>query len=93
MNIFSKLQVYAEKWNLKASRSFEAEEIAAVNKAEVVVSQYGNSVCFFMKAGGQTYIPLSNDSTLAVGDSVDLSKAQLLTLEKNGESDILRVKA
>lgn len=93
MNIFSKLQVYAEKWNLKASRSFEAEEIAAVNKAEVVVSQYGNSVCFFMKAGGQTYIPLSNDSTLAVGDSVDLSKAQLLTLEKNGESDIVRVKA
>ena len=29
MNIFSKLQVYAGKWNLKASRSFEAEEIAA----------------------------------------------------------------
>lgn len=52
MNIFSKLQVYAGKWNLKASRSFEAEEIAAVNKAEVVASQYGNSVCFFMKAGG-----------------------------------------
>ncbi|QOR59596.1 hypothetical protein KNV42_gp098 [uncultured phage cr126_1] len=93
MNIFSKLQVYAGKWNLKASRSFEAEEIAAVNKAEVVASQYGNSVCFFMKAGGQTYIPLSNDSALAVGDSVDLSKAQLLTLEKDGESDIVRVKA
>ena len=46
-----------------------------------------------MKAGGQTYIPLSNDSALAVGDSVDLSKAQLLTLEKDGESDIIRVKA
>ena len=93
MNIFSKLQVYAGKWNLKTSRSFEAEEIAAVNKAEVVASQYGNSVCFLMKAGGQTYIPLSNDSALAVGDSVDLSKAQLLTLEKDGESDIVRVKA
>lgn len=93
MNIFSKLQVYAGKWNLKVSRSFEAEEIAAVNKAEVVASQYGNSVCFFMKSGGQTYIPLSNDSALAVGDSVDLSKAQLLTLEKDGESDIVRVKA
>jgi hypothetical protein len=93
MNIFSRLQVYAGKWNLKSSRSFEAEEIAAVSKAEVVASQYGNSVCFFMKAGGQTYIPLSTDSTLTVGDSVDLSKAELLTLGKDGESDINRVRA
>ena len=93
MNIFSSLRTYAGKWNLKASRAFELEEIAAVNKAEVVSSKYGNSVCFFMKSGGQSYIPLSNDSTLAVGDTVDLSKAQLLTLEKDGESDIIRVKA
>ena len=93
MNIFSKLQVYAGKWNLKASRSFEAEEIAAVSKAEVVASQYGNSVCFFMKAGGKTYIPLSNNSRLAVGDTIDLKILTLLTLEKDGENDILRIKA
>lgn len=93
MNIFSKLQVYAGKWNLKASRSFNSEEIAAISKAEVVPSQYGNSVCFFLRAGGQTYIPLSSDSELTVGDTVDLSSASLLTLEKEGEADILRVKA
>ena len=93
MNIFSSLRTYAGKWNLKASRAFELEEIAAVDRTEVVSSQYGNSVCFFMKSGGQSYIPLSNDSTLAVGDIVDLNKAQLLTLEKAGESDIVRVKA
>ena len=93
MNIFSKLQVYAGKWNLKASRSFNSEEIAAISRAEVTSSQYGNSVCFFLKEGGQTYIPLSNDSELTVGDTVDLSSASLLTLEKEGEADILRVKA
>ena len=93
MNIFSSLMVYAGKWNLKASRSFEAEEIAAVSEAEVVPSQYGNSVCFHMVGGGKTYIPLSNDSTIGVGETIDLSKAKLLTLEKDGESDILRVKA
>ena len=93
MNIFSKLAVYAGKWNLKASRSFNSEEIAAINRAEVVSSQYGNSVCFFLRAGGQTYIPLSSDSELTVGDTVDLSSASLLTLEKEGEADILRVKA
>lgn len=93
MNIFSQLQVYASKWNLKASRNFEREEIAAVSEAEVVPSQYGNSVCFHMVSGGKTFIPLSSDSNLTVGDIVDLSKAKLLTLEKDGESDILRVKA
>ena len=93
MNIFSKLQVYAGKWNVKSSRKFEAEEIAAVSKAEVVASQFGNSVCFFLKGGGQSYIPLSNDSNLTVGDTVNLNSAELLTLEKVGESDIVRVKA
>lgn len=93
MNIFGKLPVYAGKWNVKASRSFNSEEIAAISKAEVVPSQYGNSVCFFLRAGGQTYIPLSSDSELTVGDTVDLSSASLLTLEKEGEADILRVKA
>lgn len=93
MNIFSKLQVYAGKWNVKSSRKFEAEEVAAVSKAEVVASQFGNSVCFFLKGGGQSYIPLSNDSNLTVGDTVDLNSAELLTLEKDGESDIVRVKA
>lgn len=92
MNIFSSLQVYAGKWNLKSARKFDVEEINAVSSAEVVASQYGNSVCFFLKSGGQTYIPLSNDSTLSVGDPVDLTKAELLTLSKDGESDINRVK-
>lgn len=93
MNIFSKLQVYAGKWNVKSSRKFEAEEVAAVSKAEVVASQFGNSVCFFLKGGGQSYIPLSKDSNLTVGDTVNLNSAELLTLEKDGESDIVRVKA
>lgn len=92
MNIFGTLRTYAGKWSLKSSRKFEEEEIDAVSKAEVVPSSYGNSVCFFMKSGGNKYIALSNDAIVGVGDSVDLSKAQLLTLEKEGESDILRVK-
>ena len=92
MNIFGTLRTYASKWSLKSSRKFEEEEINAVSKAEVVPSSYGNSVCFFMKSGGNKYIALSNDATVGVGDLVDLSKAQLLTLEKEGESNILRVK-
>lgn len=93
MNIFSSLRVYAGKWMLKSSRKFTAEEMAAVQSATVVPSQYGNSVCFVMVSGGQTFIPLSSTSNLGVGDSVNLSTARLLTLEKSGEADIYRVEA
>lgn len=91
MNIFSTLRTYAGKWNVKSSRAFTQEEIQAVESAIVVPSQYGNSICFMMVGGGQTYIPLANDATVGVGESIDLTKAKLLTLEKGGESDINRV--
>jgi hypothetical protein len=91
MNIFGSLRVYAGKWMVKASRSFTQEEIDAVDHASVVDSQFGSSVCFFMKGGGQTFIPLSTNSTLGIGDNVDLSKASLLTLERAGDADIYRV--
>lgn len=91
MNIFSTLRTYAGKWSVKFSRAFTQEEIQAVESATVVPSQYGNSVCFMMVGGGQTYIPLANDATVGVGESIDLTKAKLLTLEKEGELDINRV--
>ena len=93
MNIFSNLRIYAGKWTLKESRVFDEEELAAISTATVVPSQYGNSVCFMMVSGGQTFIPLDQSSTLGVGESIDLSKAELLTLSKEGEADIYRVKA
>ena len=92
MSIFSNLRVYAGKWMLKSSRAFTQEEQDAVSSATVVASQYGNSVCFMMKSGGQTYIPLDLSSSLGVGESADLSKAELVTLCKDGEADINRVK-
>ena len=93
MNIFAGLNVYGGKWNVTNTRGFEAEEIAAVKNAEVVASDYGKSVCFFMAGGGQTYIPLSNQSSLGVGDSVDLTKAKILTLHRDGSDDITRIDA
>ena len=93
MNIFSSLRVYAGKWNVVSSKDFSQEEIDMVDHAQVVDSQYGNSVCFFMHSGGQTFIPLSTNSSLGVGDSVDLTKAKLLQLHRDGDADIYRVEA
>ena len=89
--IFDSLPIYAGKWSEKSSRNFTQEEIESVSSAVVVSSSYGSSVCFFMKSGGQTYIPLSSNSTAGIGESIDLTKAKVITLSKPGESDIVRV--
>lgn len=92
MNFFLSLRVYAGQWNEKDVRSFTPEEIDSVEKAEVVESNFGLSVCLFMKTGGKSYVPLDRDSTKSIGDTVDLKAAQLVTLQKAGEEDIYRVR-
>ena len=64
-----------------------------VEKATVEDSMYGTSVCFFMKSGGRTYVPLSRDCDLPVGTQVNLDTVKVLTLQKSGESDIQRIVA
>ena len=91
MNIFNAIKVYAGKWQVKNTRTLTQEEIDAVQSASVVDSQYGLSVCFILRSGGQSYIPLDQNSTKSVGDSIDLSKAQLITLGREGDNDIMRV--
>lgn len=84
------LKVYGQ-WTVKEERPFTADEIDRVKDTTVVPSQYGASVCMMMKSGGQTYIPLSSDSSVGIGEQVDLSKAKLRTLCKQGEPDIQRL--
>ena len=105
LNIFASLKVYSSKWTIKQNmvdengypvpnpRSFSDEEIATIASAIVVPSQYGNSVQFTRVGGGMQFIPLDKESTLGIGDTVDVTKAKLLTLCKIGEDedDIVRV--
>lgn len=92
-NVFGgSLQVYGENWQKVNERAFNQDEINAVRSNSVVNSQYGKSVCFFLKGGGQSYIPVSKqgaDPTL--GSSIDLTTAKLVTLHREGDGDILRV--
>ena len=92
MNLFSNLKVYGGKWSEKSSRKFSQEELALVNKAQVVESEYGSSCCFFMKNGTTMYVPMSQDAKADVGDMIDLSSAEIVTLEKQGERDIQRIR-
>lgn len=77
---------------MKATRKFSTDEIAAVSKATVVDSQYGQSVQFLMVSGGMTFIPLDQNSSKATGEEIDLNQAELVTLGKEGEADIYRVR-
>lgn len=82
----------SNKWHVKEERSFTDEEINAVQNAVVVSNQYGYSVCFYMKAGGQSYIPLTRDSEIGVGEDVNIMDLRLMTLSREGNDDIMRVK-
>ena len=86
MNIFAGLQKYATSYEVTNTRDFTSEELSMVKSAKVVASQYGMSCCFFMVDGCQKYIPMSRDSVSPVGTDIDLTKAKILTLEKDGES-------
>ena len=91
MNIFDVLQKFPGKWRETARRSFSPEELAAIKSAKVVESKYGTSACFLLHSGECSFIPMDNSSELVVGEEIDLTTAQLITLSKEGEKDIYRV--
>lgn len=92
MNIFNNLKQYGSRWEVKSVRKFTVEEIAMVEKAQVIESQYGGSVCFFLKNGMATSVPLDNDAKFRIGDFIDMNTAEIVTLTKHGESDIIRIR-
>lgn len=92
MNLFNTLKLHSNKWTVKSVRRFTAEEIAMVEKAQVIDSQYGSSVCFFLKNGMTTSVPLDHESKSRIGDYIDMNTAEIVTLEKQGELDINRIR-
>ena len=94
-NVFSDfgLTIYGNNpWQLVNSRSFSEAEINAIRSNTVVESQYGKSVCFFLKGGGQSYIPLSTrGADAAVGSSINMGAAKLVKLHREGDGNIVRV--
>lgn len=91
MSLFDGLQSYAGKFEEKSRRNFTAEEQNAVIRAVVKLSDYGLTCCFFMKSGVRKYIPMSSNSKYQLGAVVDMTTAQVVTLHRDGDGDILRI--
>ena len=70
MGLFNDIKVYAGKWSVVKESPLSAEDAAKIESGVVVDSKFGLSVCFAMKAGGQTYFPVSTDSEVGAGSIV-----------------------
>lgn len=90
MGFLDKLRTYAGSWSEAGREKLSKTEVAQVESATVVEGQYGLSMCFVMKAGGKKFMPLSRDSQLEEGDSVDVKSVEIITLERDGDEDIYR---
>lgn len=90
MGFLEKLRTYAGSWSEAGREHLSKAEAAQVASATVVEGQYGLSMCFVMKAGGKKFMPLSRDSQLEEGDSVDIKSVEIITLERDGDEDIYR---
>lgn len=87
----SKCKLYAGNWQKISERSLTPEEKSVITRAEVVDSQYGASCCFFLTTGQRAYYPVSTNSDLKIGDAVDLEKAKVVTLYREGDGEIERI--
>ncbi len=82
----NKESTHKEKWQIVERRPFTDEERNAVEKTIVVATEYGHSIHFFMKGGGQTFLPVSSECHVHVGQSVDLETAKIVVLSKGAET-------
>lgn len=93
MSIFDAIRIYLpKKWQEKSVRDFSAEEIDAISSYEITEGDYGPALCMLLVSGGKGFIPLEKDCKLCPGDSIDLKSAKIVTLEKEGEKDIYRIR-
>ena len=91
MNIFASMKT-ASFWVVVEERPFSQDCIDMVEKAEVVSSGYGQSVCFFMKSGDKRYLPIDKESFRPEGTLVNMNTSSVLVLERDEEERVMRVK-
>lgn len=94
MGFLDSLRTYAGSWNEVSREKLSTSEVKSISNIEIVEKEqeWGTSVsmCFHMLGGGRKYVPLSRDSSLEVGDSVNPKSVEIITLEKDGEDPIYR---
>lgn len=98
MGILDSLKSYDSEWVETQTRKFSEAEVNAIQACVVVASKWGKSVCFSV-IGSKKYIPLEPIATVNIGDSLDPSKMEIVSLKYVGSDpdkiklkEILRVR-
>jgi hypothetical protein len=81
------LKMYQDTWQEVSREQFDAEDIASIESAEVVPSQWGLSVKITWKSGDVSYLPISQMvEEPVIGQQVDLTKCFLVTLRRGAKT-------
>ena len=87
------LTSYGTPWEVVeevALKEVDPKGFKNIESAEVQEKEFewgvGVSICMMMKGGSVKYLPLSRDSELEVGDTVDIDSITVLTLERDGKT-------
>ena len=88
MDLFASTQEFAGWKPVGAPQKLsESSLYSSIDHITVVpTTDYGPSMCFFMKSGGQRRVFLSRDCALEVGDFVNPETVTLQQFERNGEN-------
>lgn len=86
-NIITTLEKYAGTFKIKEVRPFAEDEIKKVWSATVVVEKDVNKLRLLLWNRIEVFIEMQEGSTAKEGDVVDLKKAVLVILEREGDYD------
>ena len=90
-NIIKSLPNYSGTFKIKEVRPFAEDEIKKVWSATVVVEKDVNKLRLLLWNSIEVFIEMQEGSTAKEGDVVDLKKAVLIILEREGDEDRVRV--
>lgn len=95
MSVLSNLRVYGHgKWQVKNVEKLSEEDVASIKSAEVCPSRFEGkaSICLVLKSGGVSYLPVDQNCSCEIGQSVDPNSIEIVTLSAQGEPDAIRAR-
>lgn len=85
------LEEVVHYWQEEKIKYLFCHNLASITTAEVVHSDYGQSVCFITKEGGIIYVPLIETSALSLGDTLDMNTAKISIIFHKDKDNICKI--
>ena len=98
MNFLDIVKIYKSEWQEVSKRKLEEAECSSIEKAFVVASKWGKSVCFMIPGKGKAFIPLEPIANVSLGDDIDVRTIELVSLKyigtniEHAKESIIRVR-